>query len=147
MKTYLNINKLRLRLSMIRQRRQIPVAKVPINSLLWYVFDSLENTDGYENEWEGIPVKKLQELQKELNKLMDDLSHNSQITPNTKLIGDMSGDDDRNDTEIPLAISEMESIGEWKTRILKLQNEYANDPESLKLIHEQKEKLYNRPEK
>lgn len=138
----INVEKIKLRLEMMRGVKRTLIAKFPVDSLLWYVYDVLEHHHEENEEW-GITIKQLRELKNDLVRICEDIQELEYIDENTKTTVTLVGDDG-DDPQCGVITNVPETIGEWKSRLSKMQTLYHFDSEAVKLIQAHKEKLFDR---
>lgn len=138
-----NINKLGLRLQMMRGVKIDVYSSVPKDSLLWDLFECLEQKYDCDNcDWEGLSFKEIKELHNELYALISDLKENQHVSDEDKFLLQM--DHDENDFKLNVVKKQPESLGEWKSRLSKLETANHFDPEAVKMIKDLKHSLFDR---
>lgn len=127
---------------MLRRAKRTLLTKLPVDSLLWYLYDALEYMHDEDPDW-GVTVKQLRELKNDLVKVVEDLDEIQGLDDNTRTTMTLVGEDG-DDPQCGISTNTPETIGEWKSRLSKLQTLHHFDPTAVKMIQEQKEKLFDR---
>lgn len=133
-------SKLVYKLNLNRGIKKDIYARLPSNSLLWHIFERLEMIHDY--DWDGLSFRDLKNLSIELNDLIEYLQEFQDINDDFTFTLGFDPGDSRG--EITIENKRPESIGEYKSRLVKLKNKYKDDPVVLSLIKEVHEKLWDR---
>ncbi len=139
----ISIDKIKFRLELLRGIKRTTLAFMPPNTMLWYIFEYLDLRYDYDTEESKVTIAKLRELHKELGDLFSELDDMQGLDEETKVHLEFSGEEG-DDIKIAVVSNTPETIGEWKSRLSKMQKMNHFDPERVKAIQEVKEQLFDR---
>ena len=123
-----------LRKKMMRGVSRDVYAKLPIDSLLWNVFHA-------KSQEHSISFGQLKKLKEELNDLIDDLWEQQTVDDDDEFTLDINIYED--DLEISVIVRHPETIGQWKSRLSKMQKDNHFDPVAVEMIKKLKESLFD----
>ena len=136
-----NLNRKNLQLKLMRGIKKDIYTHLPTDSMLWDLFEYKEFTMC--EDWDGISFGQLKRLAADLNDLVEDLHEEQTVSDDHRFKLDL-GKDDEDKPTINVVSIQPETVGQWKSRLSKLQRDYSNDPEAREMIQAQKEKLFDR---